>query len=371
MASNESTTPSGFVSGRPELSVSVSVLVRTASDETLCTLKLAGLAASPPDTDQAERMSEALSALETPLVNSTTTVLRSTAVADSMDGRRSSCTAVAWTAAKASEAPSLIVPPAEYASFKSVDGIGTFALKAIVIVSVVEVSDETDDTARPAASAPDRVQCEASLSELETGSLNDTVIALSAVSLNSAVGAMPSETGMPWRAASALESGSSTAPEPEPGSPVTSVPDVSYLSSTPSGFVSAKALSSVSTMESEPDEVVLETTTCEAASVPDTDQPCAVASDMLRGSLKVTLISVSETAAADDIVGAMPSDTGMLWRASRALAGGEAGNVRCCETELRWTVPLGPAKEVEEDALSAMSPEPEPESAPTSVPDVS
>ena len=226
VASNESTTPSGFVSGRPELSVSVSVLVRTASDETLRTLKLAGLAASPPDTDQAERMSEALSALVTPLVNSTTMVSRSTAVADSMDGLRSSCTAVAGAAARTRLAPSLIVPPAEYASFRSVDGTGTFPFSATVMEPDGVARDDTDDTARPAASAPDRVQCDAALSELDTPSLNDTVMELSAVSLNSAVGGRPSDTGMPWRAAKALDARSVIAPEPELGSLPTSPPSV-------------------------------------------------------------------------------------------------------------------------------------------------
>ena len=85
-------TPSGFVSGRSELSVSVRELVSTCSDVMLCTLKLAGLAASPPETLQAASRSAGESWLFTGLVNCTAILSSSVARIEETAGRLSSDT---------------------------------------------------------------------------------------------------------------------------------------------------------------------------------------------------------------------------------------------------------------------------------------
>ena len=115
---------------------------------------------------------------------------------------------------------------------------------------------------------------------------------------------------------------------------MTSPGEVLYWSSTPSGLVPARPASSVSTrLDPEP---APDATLRPAASPPDIDHPCASAPEA-RLSLNVTSIVLREVAFADAMVGAMPSDTGMDERAARAL-----------------------------DAGSAIAPEPEPESLPTS-----
>ena len=167
-------------------------------------------------------------------------------------------------------------------------------------------------TSAPPASVPDIVQPNgaAPAPDSRTSSENSTQTELREVAVaDSTYGAAPSDTGMFWRAASALDDESAMAPEPEPGSVPTSVPDVSYRSSTPSGFVSAMFPERVSTMARALTAAVLSSTVRPAASVPDTDHPCAVVSDMVSGSLKVTRILSWAVATADDIVGARFSVT--------------------------------------------------------------
>ena len=152
-------------------------------------------------------------------------------------------------------------------------------MRSTVMEPVREASDETDSgpSAENCPPACENSQCRKELSELCTGSLNTTVASLSPVILASNTGAMPSDTGTLARAASALDDESVTAPEPEPESVPTSAPDVSYLSSTPSGPVSAKSPESVRTTVVEPDETSeLAVMWREAESVPDIDQPSPV-----------------------------------------------------------------------------------------------
>ena len=125
-------------------------------------------------------------------------------------------------------------------------------------------------------------------------------------------GPMPSDTAVLCLASRALDAGSAMAPEPEFASPVTSPDEVLYRRTTPSGLVSSMSELSVSTTERPFETAVLESTVRPAASVPDTDQPCAVVSRTVRFSLKVTVISSSPVASAVK-VGACPS-------------------VSCCET---------------------------------------
>ena len=117
----------------------------------------------------------------------------------------------------------------------------------------------------------------------------------------------------------------------------------------------------------------MEFTLAPLASVPAIVQPngAAPSPESLTGSEKVTSILSGAAAFADSTVGAMPSATGMPERADSGLSGA-TGKVRYCATVLRcWKEPRAALKSALEDALSSMSPEPEPGSAPTSVPDVS
>ena len=142
-----------------------------------------------------------------------------------------------------------------------------------------------------------------------------------------------------------------------------------------SGAVSAKLPLSKS-LAAVPDCVlemsVIEDTDTEAASAPDIVQPVGgLESDMRTASENPTVISLRSVASADTMRGAMPSDTGMFWRLASGLSCA-TGNVRYCETALRCRGgPCCTGNVVLSDALSAMSPEPDPASAPTSAPEVS
>ena len=117
---------------------------------------------------------------------------------------------------------------------------------------------------------------------------------------------------------------------------------------------------------------VIEDTDTEAESVPDIVQPVGgLESDMRTASENPTVISSSFVASADTMRGAMPSDTGMFWRAASGLETAASGNVRYCEAALRDVWNDVPRKSVTDEALSAMPPEPDPASEPTSAPDVS
>ena len=61
----------------------------------------------------------------------------------------------------------------------------------------------------------------------EMGSLNVYKTLFGRAVVAESVGGMPSDIGMFWRASMALDAGSAMAPEPEPASEPTSVPDVS------------------------------------------------------------------------------------------------------------------------------------------------
>ena len=126
---------------------------------------------------------------------------------------------------------------------------------------------------RPPAPAPESDQvAPGPVAVPETSSENVTVISSDSCETAEAIcGAMPSETATE-AACTALDDGSDTAPEPEPGSPSTSLDVVLYRSDA-SGLVPSRFPESVSTTELPSDAAVLASTVRPAASVPDTDQP--------------------------------------------------------------------------------------------------
>ena len=188
-------------------------------------------------------------------------------------------------------------------SARSAPRVRTAAEVALEVVSVVMDEAPVGDAT---ASAPVAAQPAGALPEANrTGSLNVSSTALREVYFaDDTVGAMPSDTAMFERAASALDAPSRIAPEPEPGSLPTSPAEVLYRSSTPSGFVSSKSELRVSTRRFP--EPVPDATLRPAASPPDTDHPCASAPEA-RLSLNVTSIVVGEVAFADEMAGACPS----------------------------------------------------------------